>query len=42
MKFMLIRRFFMYFAEFSPNFLQFFDDFFVLLPKMSIKKTSIT
>ena len=37
MNFMLIRRFFMYFADFRANF-AFFDDCFVLLAQMGIER----
>ena len=39
---MLIRRFVMYFADFSANFCIIFNDCFVLLPQMSIEKTPMT
>ena len=40
MNFMLIRMFFMYFADFWANFCNFLT--FVLLPQMGIEKTPIT
>ena len=42
MNFMLIRRFFMYFADFWANFCNFFDFCFLLVPQMGIEKTPIT
>ena len=41
MNFILIRRFFMYFAYFRASF-AFFDDCFVLLAQMGIEKTPST
>ena len=42
MNFMLIRMFFMYFADFWANFYDFFYYCFVLLPQMGTEKTPIT
>ena len=42
MNYMLIWRFFKYFADFWANFCDFLMIFFVLLPQLVIEKTSIT
>ena len=42
MNFMLIRWFFMYFADFWANFCEFLTIVFVFLPQIGIEKTPIT